>query len=88
MSEQTKVSMILCTELAPAEQEKIERLDAQIFGIFTAAGLVVRICRGSGSGVDRVLDFCGPAGTVATVRSADFLSASDRDALAMIVSSG
>lgn len=84
MSEQAKQSMMLCEELQPAEQEKVDRLDSQIFTRFISAGLVVRICRGAGSGDDRVLVFCGPTGEVAQVRASDFLSAPDREAVAII----
>ena len=88
MSDQAKVSMMLCERLEPAEQEKVERLDAPISARFIRAGLVVRICQGSGSGDQRVLNFCGPSGTVGTVRAVDFLSAADQDAVAMIALSG
>ena len=76
--------MMLCAGLEPAEQEKVERLDGPISERFTRAGLVARICQGSGRGDQRVLNFCGPAGTVGSVRAADFLSATDQDAVAMI----
>lgn len=84
MSDEAKVSMMLCAGLELAEQEKVERLDGPISERFIRAGLVARICQGCGSADERALNFCGPSGTVASVRAADFLSAADQDAVAMI----
>jgi hypothetical protein len=87
MSEDAKTSMILCSGLEPAEQEKVERLDGLISEKFLRAGRAVRICQGRIDGDRRVLDFCGPAGTIASVWASDFLAASDADAVAMITPS-
>src|SRR5438045_2170699 len=72
----------LCMGLETAEQEKVERLDEPISQRFIRAGWVSRICQGSGIGTERVLNFCGPSGAVGTIRAADFLAASDHDAVA------
>jgi len=87
MSDDKKMSRILCWALEPPEQEKVERLDGPIFDRFSTAGHVVRLCRGRVDGDTRVLDFCtDPVGaTVITSLSAgEFLTASDAEALAMI----
>jgi hypothetical protein len=63
MNEEAKMSMMLCSGLEPAEQEKVERLDGPISAAFIGAGKVVRICQGRTAGDRRFLDFCGPAGT-------------------------
>jgi len=87
MSEDAKTSMILCSGLEPAEQEKVERLDGLISEKFLRAGRAVRICQGRIDGDRRVLDFCGPAGTIASVWASDFRAASNADAVAMITPS-
>ena len=88
MTDEAKVSMILCSGLEPAEQAKVERLDAPISEKFVRAGLVARICRASGTGDQRVHNFCEPPRTVGTVRAADFLAATDVAAVAMITLAG
>ena len=81
-----KQSMMLCAGLEPAEQEKVERLDRPISVRFNRAGLVVRICQGSGDSEHRVLNFCDPnRSTVASIPAREFLAASDEDAVAKIV---
>ncbi|NQT37152.1 MAG: hypothetical protein HQ581_06665 [Planctomycetes bacterium] len=88
MTDDAKISMILCSELDPAEQEKMEHLDSPISEKFRRAGRVVRLCRGRMDGASRMLDFChDPLGieVVATVQATEFLAASDADALAMII---
>jgi len=87
MSKDAKTSMILCSGLEPTEREKVERLDGPISTEFFRAGCAVRICQGRIDGDHHVLDFCGPAGTIASVSASDFLAASDPDAVAMITSS-
>lgn len=85
MGDEAKMSMIMCSELQPAEQEKVARLDGPISEKFTNAGCVVRVCQGRIDDERRVLDFCGPTGTVvASVDATEFLAASDTDAMAMI----
>jgi hypothetical protein len=88
MSDQAKVTMMLCEGLKPAEQKKVERLDGPISERFIRVGLVARICQGSGSGLERVLNFCGPSGAVGSIPAADFLASSDHDAVASITLSG
>ena len=88
MTDDAKVSMILCSGLEPGEQEKVERLDGPISEKFNRAGQVVRLCRGRIDGDSRMLDFCSdPLATVvvATVPATEFLADSDADALAMII---
>ncbi len=87
MSDQAKLSMLLNQELEPTEQEKVELLDGLISEKFTRAGLVARLCRGSGTDQQRLLTFFSDIeGTVkvGSVRANDFLSASDKEAVAMI----
>jgi hypothetical protein len=87
MSNQAKVSMLLNQRLEPAEQEKVERLESLISEKFTRAGLVVRLCRGSGASQQRLLTFFGDITStvnVGSVRAIDFLTASDEEAVAMI----
>lgn len=89
MTDNAKISMILCSELEPAELEKVEHLDGPLSEEFNRAGRVVRLCRGRIDGDSRMLDFCrDPLGieVVATVAATEFLAASDADALAMIIS--
>jgi hypothetical protein len=85
MNEEAKMSMMLCSGLEPSEQEKVERLDGPIATGFISAGKVVRICQGRTAGGRRLLDFCGPAGTVASVLASDFLAATDEQAVAIVV---
>lgn len=85
MDQPAKVTMLLCAELRPSEQEKVERLDSPIFMRFASENLGARFCKGIGSGSDRVLEFSGAGGIVGTVNSADFLSAPDDSAVEMIV---
>ena len=87
MSEDAETSMILCSGLEPTEQKKVERLGGLISEKLVRAGCAVRICQGRVDGDRRVLDFCGPAGTIASVWASDFLAASDADAVAMITPS-
>ena len=84
MGEEAKMTMILCSGLEPIEQDKVERLDGLISDRLIQAGLVARICQGRGANDERFLEFTGPAGIVAKVRAADFLSASDQAAVAAI----
>jgi hypothetical protein len=88
MSDKAKTSMLLCAGLEPAEQEKVERLDGPISERLMRAGLNARICQGSGEGGQRVLSFCGPTGTMASISARDFLTASDEDAVAKIALEG
>ena len=81
MNENAKVTMMLCQGLEQAEQEKVDRLDGPISTKFHREKKVVRICQGSGSGAQRVLDFCGPTGIVGRILASDFLAASDNDAV-------
>jgi hypothetical protein len=85
MSTKVKVTMLLCSGLTPAEQEKVERLDGEIAYRISQAGANARICEGRGTGNQRVLEFFGPEGLNGRVSASDFLSASDRDAVAGIV---
>ena len=85
MSEEAKMSMMLCEGLERAEEQKVVRLDGAISEKFIRAGCVGRIfCRGRIDGDRRVLDFCGPAGILASVWASEFLAASDTDAVAMV----
>ena len=84
MSEPAKVTMMLCSGLRAAEQEKVERLDGPISQYFITNGLSVRICRSRGETSDRLLEFCGAAGVAASVPAAEFLAATDKDAIALI----
>jgi hypothetical protein len=84
MSDEAKSSMILCSGLEPAERDKIERLDIAISERFANAGFVVRFCQGRNDGEHRVIDFCAPTGTVASVGASEFLAVSDAEAVAMI----
>ena len=88
MSEQGKVTMLLCSGLEPAEQEKVERLDGLIAAHLIQAGSAARLCKASGAGDQRVLEFVGQTGVVGRVRMADFLSAPDQTAIAAITLSG
>jgi hypothetical protein len=88
MSDKAKASMLLCAGLEPAEQEKVERLDGPISERLMRAGLNARICQGSGEGGQRVLSFCGPTGTVASISARDFVTALDGDAVAKIALAG
>jgi hypothetical protein len=84
MANQAKVSMMLCWGLERDEQEKLDRLDGPISARFIHAGLVARICQGSGRGDQRIPHFCGPNGIVGSIRASAFLAASDQNAVAMI----
>ena len=84
MNDEAKTTLLLCSGLEPAEQEKIERLDVPISERFIRAGLVARLCQGSGSGDQRILNFSNPSGIVGSIRAADFLATTDQDAVAMI----
>lgn len=84
MSEEVKMSMMLCQGLESAEQEKVERLDGPLAGVFIQAGRVVRLCQGRTAGDQRFLDFTGPAGTVASVRASEFLAVDDGGAIALV----
>ena len=84
MNEQAKVTMLLWSELHPQEQEKVERLGGLLAQRFIANGHAVRLCRGRGDGALRVLEFCGASGVAGSILAADFLAASDREAVAMI----
>ena len=87
MNDEAKLSMLLNKGLEPLEQKKVERLDVLISEKFTRAGLVARLCRGSGTGQQRVLTFFTDIkGTVkvGSVRANDFLTASDDEAVAII----
>ena len=75
--------MILCPSLEPAEQEKVERLEAAISQRLPD----VRICEGAGTGAERLLTFYSLAGIAGTVCAAEFLAAADGDAIALISSS-
>jgi hypothetical protein len=88
MGEQAKITMMLCSGLEPAEQEKVERQDGAISGMFARAGRAVRICQGRGTDDQRTLDFYDSAGIVGSIRAADFLCASDQAAVTAIVLSG
>ena len=81
MSEESKMSMMLCRGLEPVEQAKVERLDVPI-----SEKTFARICQARIDGDRRALDFCDLAGTVvmASVWASEFLAASDADAVAMI----
>jgi len=84
MNDQT---MLLNSMLEPAEKEKVERLDGAIAARFYQAGLVVRFCQGGGAGGQRSLTFFSDIlgiDKVGSVRSADFLDASDIDVVARI----
>jgi hypothetical protein len=84
MSAEAKVSMMLNWGLEPAEREKVERLDGPISVAFIRAGRVVRCCQGRITGDRRALDFTGPTGTVSSVSSDDFMSATDEAAVALV----
>ena len=89
MSNQAKVAMLLNQRLEPAEQGKVERLDGLISEKFTRAGLVARLCRGSGGGAgqQRLLTFFSDITStvkVGSIRASDFLTASNEEAVAMI----
>ena len=87
MSNDAKMSLILCQDLAPNEQEKVEGLHAEICAQLHNAGQVVRLCRGRNRGAERRLDFCRDLlGTevIAAVPSRDFVAATNSEALAMI----
>ena len=86
MTDDAKMSMILCSDLEPAEQEKVQRLDWEISENFTRAGHVVRLCRGRVDGDSRMLDFCTglPGTTVIAVPASKFLAASDAKTLVML----
>jgi hypothetical protein len=88
MSDQALVTMLLCADVEPAEQAKVERLDGPIAEKFRRAGFAVRICQGEVEGEQRVLRFYGPRGVVASVSADDFLAASDKDAVARIAFEG
>lgn len=83
-----RMTMMLTDRLTPAEQEKVERLDAEIATKFIQAGLNVRIiCEGHGAGNNRVLEFKGlvdSAPLLASIRAEDFLSLSDEAAVVSI----
>ncbi len=83
MTDNAKMSMILCSGLEPAEQERVERLHTGIFERFKHAGHVVRTCLARIDGDRRLLEFSGPAGVVATVSAIEFLAASDTAAVAL-----
>ena len=81
------MTMMLCSGLEPAEQDKVERLDGPIAGLFIGTGVAVRLCQGRGVGNDRFLEFQGPAGTVASVPADQFMAASDDAAVALVADS-
>lgn len=76
--------MMLCSGLEPAEQEKVERLDGPIAGVFIEAGKTVRLCQGRVAHDRRHLDFQGPTGTVASVAADRFMAATDEQAVALV----
>jgi hypothetical protein len=89
MSDEARAGMIpFYVQLEPAEEEKVSRLDGLIAERFMRAGLAVRTCQGIGVGEQRTLNFTDlplPLGKImGSVRAADFLSAADHDAVAMI----
>ena len=85
MSEDAKQQMILCSELEPTEEEKVNRLAGSILAESIRAGCALRFCNGRTDGDHRVLDFDGPGRTTAvSVSASEFLTASDPDAVAMI----
>jgi hypothetical protein len=89
MTDNAKVSMILCADLEPTEQEKVERLDGPISERFSRVELNERIvCQGSGEGSRRLLTFRSGTGIVARVAARDFLAASDEEAVAKIALGG
>ena len=87
MKEESKMSMMLCAGLEPAEQEKVERLDGPISEKFILAGCDVRICQGRTDRDRRLLDFRGLKGTVASIPANTFLAATDDEAVEMIARS-
>lgn len=87
MNGPAKVSMILPKGLEQAEREKIGLLELQISQKFESAGLVVRLCHGSGDGQLRRLIFSRDilgSDKVGSVSAKDFLFASEKEAVAMI----
>ena len=87
MGDQAKLSMLLNEGLEAPEQEKVERLDGSISEKFARAGLVARLCRGSGTGQRRLLSFFNDITCtvkVGSVHANGFLTASDNEAVAMI----
>jgi len=88
MNDQAKVSMFLNKDLEPAEEKKIELLEPQISQKFQNAGLVARLCQGSGDGQQRLLIFFSDItgiDKVGSVCANDFLSTSEKkEAVAMI----
>jgi hypothetical protein len=81
------MTMMLCSGLEAGEQEKVERLDNPISEAFHRAGHVVRICQGRVEDEERVLDFCGPKGVIASVPADEFMAASDAEAVAIVARS-
>ena len=82
--ENAKVTMLLCSDLLAVEQEKVERLDGPIAHHLESQGVSARLCHGRGNNSDRVLEFSGMGGVVATVNAAEFLGATDSDSIALI----
>lgn len=82
--ENAKVTMLLCSDLLAVEQEKVERLDGPIAHLLKSKGVSARVCHGQGNNSDRVLEFRGSGGVVATVNAAEFLGATDSDSIALI----
>ena len=87
MNNQANLSMLLTKGLEPVEQKKIELLDPQISQKFQSAGLVARLCQGSGDGQLRLLIFFSDIlgiDKVGSVSANNFLYASEKEAVAMI----
>jgi hypothetical protein len=82
--EYPKVTMIICSGLHAVEQEKVERLDGPITHHMLSHGVSARLCHGREDNSDRVLEFSGSGGVVATVNAAEFLGATDSDSIALI----
>ncbi|MFN6399005.1 MAG: hypothetical protein ACK449_03840 [Planctomycetota bacterium] len=82
--ENAKVTMLLCSDLLAVEQEKVERLDGSIAHHLESQGVSARVCHGRGNNSDRVLEFIGMGGVVATINATDFLAAKDAESIALI----
>lgn len=83
-----KVTMMLNTGLDEVEQDKVERLDGPISSAFIRAGRTDRVfIQGRIDGGRRMIEFRGMSGTLAIVHAADFLAATNEEAVAMVIGS-
>lgn len=81
--EDAKVTMVQCSGLHAAEEEKVERLKELITQRMSSFGVEFRFCSGRVNESDRVLEFFGNGG-LATVKATDFLAAKDAESIALI----